>query len=281
MTGRLRATAAPGAAAVDETPSDGSLAVAPTAEPSDAQSIRTVIDLTSETPTVELRPVDGETQLEVPPGLFIGPLQGLLGASTRQLAAKRALDVALSLLAIVVLSPVFLLVALLVATTSRGPVVYRSIRIGRGGEGFAFWKFRTMYNGAEQDRKSYLHMNDASGPIFKIRNDPRLTRVGSFLRKSSLDELPQLFHVLSGKMSLVGPRPPLPEEVDLYDAVARQRLLVKPGLTCIWQVSGRSDVDFQTWIQMDLEYISAWSLGRDLVLLLRTVPAVLRGTGAH
>ena len=198
-----------------------------------------------------------------------------------RLGVKRLVDVVLSLVAIVLLSPLFLLGAALVALTSRGPVVYRSTRLGRGEEPFVFWKFRTMYDGAHEDRESYSHLNHQSGPIFKIREDPRCTPIGFFLRRSSLDELPQLFHVLRGKMSLVGPRPPLAEEVAQYDATARQRLLVKPGLTCIWQVSGRANIDFEKWVEMDLDYISTWSLRTDLWLMLRTVPAILRGTGAH
>jgi lipopolysaccharide/colanic/teichoic acid biosynthesis glycosyltransferase len=270
----VREAAATGSGTRDEVAGSGTLgAVGAT----DATPI--VVDLTSGTASVTLG--DAHSSPDIDPGRIVGPLQGLLGASPLRLGVKRAIDMVLALVALIVFAPILLVVAVLVATTSRGPVFYKSVRLGRGGEPFSFWKFRTMYNGADRDLESYLHMNDQSGPVFKIKDDPRRTRVGSFLRRSSIDELPQLLHVLSGKMSIVGPRPPLPGEVLKYGVVARQRLLVKPGLTCIWQVSGRSNVDFDTWVQMDLDYIATWSLGSDIKLILRTIPAVLRGTGAH
>jgi lipopolysaccharide/colanic/teichoic acid biosynthesis glycosyltransferase len=171
--------------------------------------------------------------------------------------------------------------ALMVRLSSRGPVFYVSDRVGRRGRQFRFLKFRTMCYDAETKRHELDGQNEVDGPVFKIRVDPRITRVGRLLRKLSLDELPQFAHVLSGKMSLVGPRPPLPEEVAEYGAWEAQRLLVKPGLTCIWQVSGRSDLGFHTWMSMDIEYIRDWSLWLDLKLLARTPAAVLSGHGAY
>jgi exopolysaccharide biosynthesis polyprenyl glycosylphosphotransferase len=207
--------------------------------------------------------------------------RGLLGAAPWQLAVKRAMDIVMSGLAIVVLTPLLLAVALLVRVTSRGPIFYVQERVGRGGNPFRMVKFRSMYRDAHDRRLEHVGQNMHQGPIFKIRDDPRITPVGRAIRRLSIDELPQFFNVLLGHMSLVGPRPPLPEEFLDYTERERQRLLVKPGVTCIWQVSGRSDIDFQTWIDMDLEYIELWSIRLDLKLLAKTVPAVLTGRGAY
>jgi exopolysaccharide biosynthesis polyprenyl glycosylphosphotransferase len=207
--------------------------------------------------------------------------EGLLNAAWWQLAVKRGTDIITSALAIVVLSPLLLAVALLVRITSRGPVFYVQRRVGRDGDPFRMVKFRSMYRDAHDRRDEHGDQNMHQGPIFKIRNDPRVTPVGRAIRRLSIDELPQFFNVLMGNMSLVGPRPPLPEEFLDYTDRERQRLLVKPGVTCIWQVSGRSDIDFHTWIDMDLEYIESWSLRLDLKLLAKTVPAVLTGRGAY
>jgi len=206
---------------------------------------------------------------------------GLLTASRLQLATKRTLDIAVSALAIVLLTPILVAVALMVKLTSRGPVFYVQERVGRDGEPFKMLKFRSMYVDAHDRRHEHVDRNIHDGPIFKIRDDPRVTSVGRVIRRLSIDELPQLFNVLKGDMSLVGPRPPLPEEFAHYSTRERQRLLVKPGVTCIWQVSGRSDLDFQTWIDMDLQYIQTWTLRLDLVLLIKTVPAVVTGRGAY
>ena len=231
-----------------------------------------VIDLRKpEQLAIDLRP-------EAP---FLRPTEGLLGASLLERAAKRLLDVTFSALAIAVLSPVLVAAAVMVAWSSPGPVFYAQDRVGCRGRRFRFLKFRTMCRDAEARRDELVDLNEVDGPVFKIRRDPRITTVGRVLRKLSLDELPQFFHVLSGKMSLVGPRPPLPHEVAAYNAWEAQRLLVKPGLTCIWQVSGRSELDFGTWVRMDIDYIRRWSLWFDLKLLLRTVPAVLSGRGAY
>lgn len=199
-----------------------------------------------------------------------------------QLRFKRVVDVVGALLALVVLSPVIFVTALLIALTSRGPVFFRQERVGRFGEEFRFLKFRSMYLDAEARKVELTALNQhVSGPIFKIKGDPRITPVGKVIRKLSIDELPQLLHVLSGKMSLVGPRPPLPSEVESYGSHEWKRLMVKPGITCIWQVNGRSDLDFATWVDMDIEYIENWNLWLDLTLLLKTIPAVLTGRGAY
>ncbi len=218
----------------------------------------------------------GVTALDTP----LGPA-GLLAVTALQLGLKRATDIVGSLVLLIGLAPVFLLVALLVRVTSPGPIFYPQERLGVGGQPFRLWKFRSMYRDAEQRRAEVAALNEVDGPVFKIRQDPRVTPVGRVLRKLSIDELPQLFNVLLGHMSLVGPRPPLRSEYDQYTPHQRLRLLVKPGLTCIWQVSGRSDVDFDTWVEMDLSYIRDWSIWLDLKLLLLTLPAVLSGRGAY
>jgi exopolysaccharide biosynthesis polyprenyl glycosylphosphotransferase len=231
-----------------------------------------LLDLTPmESPVVEYRVVE---EVAV-------PRHGLTDASFWQVGVKRLMDIVMSALAIVALTPVLLAVALLIRTTSRGPVFYVQERVGRGGGPFRMLKFRSMYRNSHEHRDEHAELNIHQGPIFKIRDDPRITPVGRAIRRLSLDELPQFFNVLMGSMSLVGPRPALPEEFLDYTERERQRLQVKPGLTCIWQVSGRSDVDFDTWIDMDLEYIEAWSLRLDLMLLVKTVPAVISGRGAY
>jgi lipopolysaccharide/colanic/teichoic acid biosynthesis glycosyltransferase len=206
---------------------------------------------------------------------------GLLDAARWQVVAKRAVDILGGVALLVLLLPVILISALLVRVTSPGPVLYLQERVGKGGEPIRMYKFRSMRLGAHLIRDELRNLNEATGPVFKIRQDPRMTPVGRWLRKLSIDELPQLINVLRGEMSLVGPRPPLPEEFATYTELERQRLSVKPGLTCIWQVSGRSEVDFETWVGMDLEYISTWNLRRDFRLLVKTLPAVLNGRGAY
>ena len=212
---------------------------------------------------------------------FLASDEGLLGASRWKRAAKRLIDVVIAAVALMVLSPVLVCAALMVKLTSGGPVFYAQDRAGWRGRPFRFLKFRSMCRDAHEKRHELEGQNEVDGPVFKIRNDPRITRGGRVLRKLSLDELPQLVHVLSGKMSLVGPRPPLPEEVAAYGSWEAQRLLVKPGITCIWQTSGRSDLDFRTWVRMDIAYIRDWSLWLDVKLLVRTVPAILSGHGAY
>jgi lipopolysaccharide/colanic/teichoic acid biosynthesis glycosyltransferase len=205
----------------------------------------------------------------------------LLSAPRWKLVVKRIIDVVLASLAILVFSPLLVAAGVAVMLTSRGPVFYAQDRIGRHGKIFRFVKFRTMKVGADQLKEGLGDDNEADGPIFKIKRDPRITRVGRFMRKLSIDELPQLFHVVAGHMSLVGFRPPLIDEYEQYGDWERQRVRAKPGITCIWQISGRSDLDFRTWISMDLEYIETWSLWLDFKILVLTVPAVLSGKGAY
>lgn len=197
------------------------------------------------------------------------------------LAIKRMIDVLVAAVLLVLLAPVMVPIVLLIWREDHGPVLFQQERVGRFGRRFTMLKFRSMYVDAEQRFAEVEDLNEADGPIFKMEHDPRVTRIGHLLRRSSLDELPQLWNVLRGEMSLVGPRPPLPREVQNYETWQRRRLSMKPGLTCIWQVSGRSRLDFETWMRLDLEYIDNWSLGLDLRLLLRTVPAVLSGDGAR
>lgn len=195
--------------------------------------------------------------------------------------SKRLLDVALAALFLVALSPLMFLVALVIKLGDGGPVLFWQERIGKDGLHFWFPKFRSMRVGGERVHHLMLHQNDHGDSItFKMRNDPRITRVGRLLRILSLDELPQLYNVLKGEMSLVGPRPPLPDEVARYSPNELRRLEVKPGLTCLWQVSGRSLIPFDRQVELDIEYIERWSLWLDLVLLARTVPAVLSRKGA-
>ena len=209
------------------------------------------------------------------------PATGLLHAGRKALLGKRAVDVVGAALGLLVSAPVLLATALAVRLTSKGPVFYIHERVGRDGRPFRMIKFRSMYSNSHHRKVIYLDRNEASGPIFKVRRDPRVTPVGRIIRKTSIDELPQLINVLRGEMSLVGPRPPLPEEYATYGPRERRRILVTPGITCIWQVSGRSTIaDFQRWVDLDLEYIRTWTLSLDLVLLVRTILAVLSTRGA-
>jgi lipopolysaccharide/colanic/teichoic acid biosynthesis glycosyltransferase len=197
------------------------------------------------------------------------------------LAGKRALDVALSALILLLSMPIILGVAVAIRVSSGGGgVLFRQTRCGLNGRRFTLYKFRTMVEGAEDRLQELQHLNEMDGPVFKSRRDPRVTRLGRLLRKFSLDELPQLWNVLRGDMSLVGPRPPIPEEVARYERWQRRRLSMKPGLTCLWQVNGRNELDFRSWIELDLQYIDSWSLGLDLRILLKTIPVVLTGRGA-
>ncbi|MEX1246103.1 MAG: sugar transferase [Thermoanaerobaculia bacterium] len=198
-----------------------------------------------------------------------------------QLVAKRALDLALSLVLFVVTLPIQLAAALAILVTSGTPVFFRQVRCGLNGRHFTLLKFRTMQRGAEVRLSEISHLNEMTGPVFKAARDPRRTPVGRILRRLSIDELPQLWNVIVGDMSLVGPRPPLPEEVSRYESWQRRRLSMKPGLTCLWQVSGRSELDFDRWMALDLKYIDTWSPLLDLKILLKTVPAVLSGRGAR
>jgi exopolysaccharide biosynthesis polyprenyl glycosylphosphotransferase len=219
---------------------------------------------------VELEELDGIPLLS----FATGPTSPL------PLMAKRLLDVALAALLLVLGLPVVAAIAALIKFTSHGDVLFRQTRCGLNGRIFTLYKFRTMVENAEQRRQDLEHLNEMNGPVFKLKSDPRVTAFGRLLRRFSLDELPQLWNVLRGDMSLVGPRPPIPEEVARYERWQRRRLSMKPGLTCLWQVSGRNQIDFDRWMQLDLEYIDSWSPLLDLKILLRTIPAVLSGRGA-
>ncbi|MGE5309278.1 MAG: sugar transferase [Deltaproteobacteria bacterium] len=198
-----------------------------------------------------------------------------------QLYFKRMVDLTLSGLALVILSPVFLVIAALIKLTSPGHVIFNQERVGRNGRRFFLYKFRIMEKDAEKRLKEFSAKNEMKGPVFKLANLPRVTPVGKWLRKLSLDELPQLWNVFKGDMSLVGPRPPLPSEVNEYDSWHRRHLSMNPGITCIWQCSGRNRiVDFDEWAKLDLEYIDTWSFWLDVKILLKTIPAVLFGVGA-
>lgn len=194
---------------------------------------------------------------------------------------KRAIDIIVSGVGIIVLSPLLLLVAALIKLTSPGPVFFFQKRVSLNNRKFVLYKFRSMYTGAAKRQADIAKMNIMSGPVFKVKDDPRITPLGKILRKFSIDELPQLFNVFVGHMSLVGPRPPLPREVAQYEPWQRRRLSMRPGLTCLWQISGRNKIGFEEWMKLDLQYIDNWSLWLDFVILVKTVPVVLFGIGAY
>lgn len=196
------------------------------------------------------------------------------------LVVKRGIDIVLAIIGIILTAPIMLICATLIRLTSAGPVMFRQRRSGLRGREFRMYKFRTMEADAEEKLALLAHRNQVDGPVFKMTDDPRMTRVGRFLRRWSLDELPQLFNVLKGDMSVVGPRPPIPSEVVRYDRWQRRRLSMRPGLTCLWQIKGRHRISFDEWMQLDLFYIDNWSLKLDFLILCRTVPTVLGGTGA-
>lgn len=195
--------------------------------------------------------------------------------------SKRIFDLVAAILFLALLTPFFIVIGLLVKLTSKGPILYIGERIGHCGKPIKFIKFRTMVADADAKLKDLHAMNEKDGPIFKMRNDPRITPLGRFLRKFSLDELPQLWSVLKGDMSIVGPRPPLPREVELYDERAMQRLSVLPGITCYWQIMGRSNLSFEEWLELDLKYIQDMNFWLDLQIVLKTPLAVLKGQGAY
>jgi exopolysaccharide biosynthesis polyprenyl glycosylphosphotransferase len=216
-----------------------------------------------------------------PLGNFLTVAVKRVRLTTTQRRLRRLFDLVLASLAILFLMPVWLAIAVAVKTTSRGPVLYRQTRVGRGGKHFKMIKFRTMVKGADGMTEALIDLNHANGPLFKIPDDPRITRVGKVLRKYSLDELPQLLNVLSGDMSLVGPRPPLPAEVSTYEDWHYERLAVTPGMTGLWQVSGRSDLPFEEYVRLDLFYIENWSVSYDLYILAKTIPVVVSGKGSY
>ena len=194
---------------------------------------------------------------------------------------KRALDLTFCGIGLLIALPVYFLCALAIKLDTPGPVLYRSTRVGLGGRTFTFYKLRSMVHGADKTRHQIAHLNEVTGPVFKIARDPRITRVGRILRRTSLDELPQVFNVLKGDMTLVGPRPPIPEEVVQYEPWQLRRLSVRPGITCLWQVSGRSRLGFDEWMRLDKEYVERRGFGLDMAILVRTIPAVLGGKGAY
>lgn len=195
--------------------------------------------------------------------------------------AKRLFDIVCSLLALIALSPVFAITALAIKLEDGGSPIFAQTRIGKNGKPFKMYKFRSMCVNAEKKLEELQSLNEADGPVFKIEKDPRITKVGEFIRKTSIDELPQLINILKGDMSIVGPRPPLENEVKEYNAYQRGRLAVKPGLTCYWQCSGRSNIGFDQWVELDLKYIRERGFFKDIEIILRTVPAVLFHKGAY
>jgi lipopolysaccharide/colanic/teichoic acid biosynthesis glycosyltransferase len=236
----------------------------------DSGGLHLVVDMTEESPQLEL---DSRCRLTPDAALLIAPRW--------QLGVKRLMDVLGATLALLGLAPILVATTMAVKLTSPGPLLFSQRRTGKNSRGFSFFKFRSMRLNAEAERYGLIDLNEIDGPVFKIRQDPRLTTVGRFIRRASIDELPQLWNVLRGEMSLVGPRPLPTEEAAQCSEWESQRLYVKPGITCIWQVSGRSELDFETWVRMDIEYIEKWSLWLDLQLLARTIPAVLSRRGAY
>jgi exopolysaccharide biosynthesis polyprenyl glycosylphosphotransferase len=235
-------------------------------------NVRLVTDLQS----LSMQEMEFEELAGIPIVYFqANPLLGL------NLFLKRTMDILLSSFGLLLLSPIFAVISVLIKWESRGPVIFKQERIGRHGKPFTFYKFRSMCDQAEHMKEGLQAANEATGPLFKIRDDPRITRVGRFLRRYSLDEWPQLVNVLTGDMSLVGPRPAVPREVEQYSAWAAKRLDIRPGITGLWQVSGRSDLPFDEMLKLDIYYIWNWSLSNDLKILLRTIPVVLSGKGAY
>jgi exopolysaccharide biosynthesis polyprenyl glycosylphosphotransferase len=222
-------------------------------------------------PRTTLRPVAGLPLLHVDHPELAGAKQ----------AVKSVFDKTCAALALLLSAPLFAVIAISIRLADHGPVFFRQTRIGKDGQGFTLYKFRTMVPGAEQRKSQLAAHNEADGVLFKIRRDPRVTRPGAWLRRWSLDELPQLINVLIGDMSLVGPRPALPEEVACYGGHMRRRLVVKPGMTGLWQVSGRSSLPWEEAERLDLRYVENWSLGLDLQILWKTGSAVIRGSGAY
>ncbi len=214
---------------------------------------------------------------------ILGDEQSFIGSKPLPVtgaALKRIIDFFGALVGLLVLAPVMVGAALAIKLTSRGPIFFKQKRLTKGGETFNMWKFRTMVVNADLLKDLLTQQNEMSGPVFKMKNDPRITPVGRILRKYSVDELPQLINVLIGDMSLVGPRPPVHREVVKYRRWQARRLTVKTGLTCIWQISGRNNIDFENWMRMDLQYIDQWSLWLDVKILVRTVAVVVKGDGA-
>lgn len=240
-------------------------------EPCDADLVVAtgVVDVSS--PRLEMRPVAGLPLIHVEKPSYHGAKR----------SGKRIFDLAFSVVALVLLAPIFAVVAIAIKLGSRGPVFYRSERVGLDGEPFGMIKFRSMVTDADQMVASLLAHNEGAGPLFKMREDPRVTRVGGVLRRFSIDELPQFVNVVRGEMSVVGPRPPLRREVENYDGRVKRRLLVRPGVTGLWQVSGRSDLSWDESVRLDLSYVENWSMVSDLLIIGKTIKAVLAKDGAY
>ena len=196
-------------------------------------------------------------------------------------AIKRLIDITCSFVGILVLSPLFIIIAIIIKFTSKGPVFFSQKRVGRNGKEFDMYKFRSMVVNAEELKEKLAAQNEMSGPMFKMKDDPRVTKVGKFIRKTSIDELPQLWNVLKGDMSLVGPRPSLPKEVAQFEDWMHKRLDVKPGLTCYWQVSGRNNIDFEDWMKLDIRYVEEKNLWIDIKLIFKTVGVLFGDKNAH
>lgn len=194
---------------------------------------------------------------------------------------KRVIDVLGSMIGIILLSPIFFVVAVLIKIDSKGSVIFSQTRVGKNGKEFKMYKFRSMVVNAEELKKKLLAQNEMSGPMFKMKDDPRITKIGKFIRKTSIDELPQLINVLKGEMSLVGPRPSLPKEVEKFEPWMRKRLEVKPGLTCYWQVSGRNNIDFNDWMKLDIKYVEERNIYTDIKLIFKTFFVLFGDKNAH
>ena len=194
---------------------------------------------------------------------------------------KRLIDIVFSFIGVIVLSPLFIIIAIIIKITSKGPVFFSQKRVGRDGKEFKMYKFRSMVVNAEELKEKLAAQNEMSGPMFKMKDDPRVTKVGKFIRKTSIDELPQLWNVLKGDMSLVGPRPSLPKEVAQFEDWMNKRLEVKPGLTCYWQVSGRNNIDFKDWMKLDIKYVAERSTWIDIKLIFKTVGVLFGDKNAH
>jgi lipopolysaccharide/colanic/teichoic acid biosynthesis glycosyltransferase len=235
--------------------------------------------------TPQARSAYARTAEFVPSGATRGSVVELEPVTRRVPAAwefqKRLLDVALALLVLLLLAPLLIAAAVAIVIVSPGSPFFAQERVGKDGRRFRLWKLRTMVDGAHLQHDELRPYSEVDGPVFKIRNDPRLHPLGKILRRTSIDELPNLVNVLRGDMSIVGPRPPLPSEVAHYDRFALRRLTVKPGITCLWQISGRSNVSFDEWMRLDNLYIDTWTPLGDLAIIARTVPAVIVGEGAH
>ncbi len=238
------------------------------------------VDAVSPLKTAQARSAN-RVKMELPPPAVLAAGTLACEDTFYKRRGKRTMDLLGALLGLLLFLPFFPLVALAIKLNSRGPVLYKSIRLGKDGKPFTFYKFRSMVDGAHESRNFLLHLNEVEGPVFKIARDPRVTWVGGLLRRTSVDEVPQLLNVLRGDMSLIGPRPPIPEEVEKYEPWQRRRLDVKPGITCLWQISGRSKLGFDEWMRLDIRYIQYMSFLLDLKILLRTIPAVLSRDGAY